>query len=107
MSTPFSLNDLAAIIRARSGGDAKTSYTKTLLDKGPSHVARKFGEEAIELVVAAVEQEVEPVVGEAADVLYHLLVVLESLGVPLADVLGELHRRTAQSGHEEKGSRGR
>ena len=101
----FTLEALAAIVRARTGGDARASYTKALLDKGPSRVAKKFGEEAVELCIAAAEGELGPVVGEAADVLYHLLVLLESLGVPLADVLGELERRTAQSGHEEKASR--
>lgn len=101
----FTLDDLAAIIRARSGGDAEASYTKSLLDKGPSHVAKKFGEEAVELVIAATEGNVRPVVAETADVLYHLLVLIESLGVSLADVLAELHRRTAQSGHAEKASR--
>ena len=101
----FTLETLAEIIRVRTGGDAKASYTKALLDKGPSRVAKKFGEEAVELCIAAAEGELGPVVGESADVLYHLLVLLESLGVPLADVLGELERRTAQSGHEEKAAR--
>ena len=105
MSAPFTLETLVEIIRARSGGDARASYTKSLLDKGPSRVAKKFGEEAVELCIAAVEGELAPVVGESADVLYHLLVLLESLGVPLSDVLGELQRRTAQSGHEEKAAR--
>ena len=101
----FTLGALAAIIRERSGGDAGASYTKSLLDKGPSRVAKKFGEEAVELCIAAAEGEPGPVVGEAADVLYHLLVLLESLGVPLDDVLGELERRTMRSGHEEKAAR--
>ena len=107
--TGFNLDDLAAIVRARSGGDAAASYTKSLLDKGPSRVAKKFGEEAVELVIAAVEGQaggdMAPVVGETADVIYHLLVLLESVGVPLADVYAELERRTAQSGHQEKAAR--
>ena len=103
--TGFTLDHLAAIIRTRSGGDAGASYTKSLLDKGPARVAKKFGEEAVELVIAAVEGDVASVVGETADVLYHLLVLLESLGIPLADVTAELQRRTAQSGHEEKAAR--
>jgi phosphoribosyl-ATP pyrophosphohydrolase len=103
--TTFTLDDLAAIIRARTARDAGASYTKSLLDKGPARVAKKFGEEAVELVIAAVEGESSPIVGETADVLYHLLVVLESRGVPLSDVLVELERRTAQSGHEEKAAR--
>ena len=105
MSDPFTLETLAEIVRARSGGDARASYTKSLLDKGPARVAKKFGEEAVELCIAAAEGELAPVVGESADVLYHLLVLLESLGVPLSDVLGELERRTVQSGHEEKAAR--
>ena len=102
----FTLETLAGIIRTRTAGDAKASYTKSLLDKGPARVAKKFGEEAVELCIAAAEGELGPVVGESADVLYHLMVLLESLGVPLADVLGELERRTALSGHEEKAARG-
>ena len=104
----FTLEDLAAIVHARAaGGDAKPSYTKSLLDQGPARVAKKFGEEAVELVIAAVEGGHQPIVGESADVLYHLLVLLESAGVPLADVLAELGRRTAQSGLEEKAARAR
>ena len=101
----FNLETLAEIIRARSGGDARASYTKSLLDKGPSRVAKKFGEEAVELCIAAVEGELAPVIGESADVLYHLLVLLESLGVPLSDVLDDLGRPTERSGHEEKAAR--
>ena len=102
----FTLDDLAAIIRARTGGDAAASYTKSLLDRGPARVAKKFGEEAVELVIAAVEGEPGAVTSEAADVLYHLLVLLQSTGVALPAVLGELERRTAQSGLEEKAGRG-
>ena len=106
MST-FTLATLAEIVRSRSGGDAGMSYTKSLLDKGPVGVAKKFGEEAVELVIAAVEGETRPVVCETADVLYHLLVILECVGVPLTDVMAELERRTGQSGHDEKALRGR
>ena len=101
----FTLEDLAAIIRVRTGSDAATSYTKSLLAQGPARVAKKFGEEAVELLVAAVEGEAQPIVGEAADVLYHLLVLLQSRSVALGDVLAELDRRTAQSGHAEKAQR--
>lgn len=107
ITSQFTLDDLAAIIRARSGGDAEASYTKSLLDRGPAQVAKKFGEEAVELVIATVEGVPQPVVSEAADVVYHLLVLLESLGVSLAEVLAELQRRTAQSGHAEKANRAR
>ncbi len=103
--TAFLLEDLAAIVHARAGGDAAASYTKSLLDKGPGHVARKFGEEAVELIVAALGTEPASVVAEAADVLYHLLVLLESAGVALPEVLGELERRTSQSGLAEKAGR--
>jgi phosphoribosyl-ATP pyrophosphohydrolase len=103
----FTLENLADIIRARSGGDARASYTKSLLDKGAPGVGKKFGEEAVELVIAAVEGEIQPIIAETADVLYHLLVVLECSGVPLSDVMAELERRTAQSGHQEKAARSR
>ena len=103
--TTFTLETLADIIRGRSAGDARASYTKSLLDKGAAGCAKKFAEEAVELVIAAIEGEIQPIVCETADVLYHLLVVLESAGVPLADILAELERRTRQSGHDEKASR--
>ncbi len=102
----FTLDDLAAIVATRAGVDAGASYTRSLLDRGPAHVARKFGEEAVELIVAALEREPAPVVAEAADVLYHLLVLLRASDVALADVLAELERRTGQSGLAEKASRG-
>ena len=102
----FTLDDLAAIVRARASADAGTSYTKSLLDKGAARCAKKFGEEAVELVIAAVEGERTEIVAESADVLYHLLVLLQAGGIALADVLAELERRTAQSGHAEKASRG-
>ena len=102
----FTLTDLADIVAARSRAEAGASYTRSLLERGPAHVARKFGEEAVELIVAALEREPAPVVAEAADVLYHLLVLLRASDVALADVLGELERRTRQSGLAEKASRG-
>ena len=102
----FTLDDLAVIVRARASADAGTSYTRSLLDKGPARCAKKFGEEAVELVIAAVEGDKGEIVAESADVLYHLLVLLQAGGVTLAEVLVELDRRTARSGHEEKASRG-
>ena len=105
MTDGFSLDDLAALVLARTTADAATSYTKSLLDKGPSRCAKKFGEEAVELVIAVAEGEKSAIVGETADVFYHLTVLLQASGVSLADVMGELQRRTAQSGHEEKASR--
>jgi phosphoribosyl-ATP pyrophosphohydrolase len=101
----FDLKDLAAIIAARAGAAADTSYTKSLLDGGPQRAAKKMGEEAIETVIAAIEGNRKAIVCESADLLYHLLVVLQACGVTLDDVLAELKRRTAQSGHDEKNSR--
>jgi phosphoribosyl-ATP pyrophosphohydrolase len=104
MST-FTLADLAAIIAARADATAETSYTKSLLEAGIARAAKKFGEEAVELVIAAAEKDHKAVISESADVLYHLLVVLKASGVTLEDVLTELERRTSQSGHAEKASR--
>ncbi len=102
----FSLADLAAIIKSRRGASAEQSYTKSLFSGGPTRIAKKFGEEAVEAVIAGVEGDKQALVGEAADVLYHLLVLLEAREIALTDVLSELERRTGQSGHEEKASRG-
>jgi phosphoribosyl-ATP pyrophosphohydrolase len=101
----FTLDDLAEIIAARASSTAEKSYTKSLLDAGPSRAAKKFGEEAIEAVLAAVSQDEAALVAEAADVIYHLLVLLRSRGVALGDVMAELERRTVRSGHEEKAAR--
>ncbi|SFJ99187.1 phosphoribosyl-ATP diphosphatase [Methylocapsa palsarum] len=101
----FTLDDLAAIVSARAGSTTEASYTKSLLDAGPARAAKKLGEEAVELVIAAMEGEPRAIVAESADLLYHLVVVLQQHGVALADVLAELERRTARSGHEEKASR--
>lgn len=101
----FSLDDLAATIALRSQTSGEKSYTRTLLDKGPRGAAKKFGEEAVELIIAAVGQDEAAVRAEAADVLYHLLVLLKAREVPLGDVLAELERRTARSGLEEKAAR--
>ena len=101
----FALETLAAIVETRAHADAGASYTRALLDKGVAQCARKFGEEATEAVIAAVAQDDSALVGEAADVLYHLLVVLKARDIPLDRVMAELERRTAQSGHAEKASR--
>ncbi len=101
----FTLEDLARIIAARADASAESSYTASLLAKGPARCAKKFGEEAVELAIAAVGQDDAAVRAEAADTLYHLLVLLRSRGVTLADVMDELERRTEQSGHAEKASR--
>jgi phosphoribosyl-ATP pyrophosphohydrolase len=102
----FTLDDLAALIHSRRNDSASTSYTKTLFDKGPAHIAKKFGEESVETVIAAVEGDTSALIRETADVLYHLLVLLEARDVSLAEVLSELGRRTNQSGLAEKASRG-
>jgi phosphoribosyl-ATP pyrophosphohydrolase len=101
----FTLDELARTIDQRAGASAETSYTRSLLDKGPAHCARKFGEEAIELAIAAAALDEHAVRAEAADVLYHLLVVLRARGVALSSVLTELERRSSRSGHDEKASR--
>jgi phosphoribosyl-ATP pyrophosphohydrolase len=101
----FTLDELARTIDERAGTSAETSYTRSLLDKGAAHCARKFGEEAIELAIAAAALDESAVRAEAADVLYHLLVVLRARGVALWSVMEELGKRSKQSGHEEKASR--
>jgi phosphoribosyl-ATP pyrophosphohydrolase len=101
----FALETLAEIVENRASADAGVSYTRSLLEKGVARCARKFGEEATEAVIAAVAEDDSALVGEAADVLYHLLVVLKARNIPLGAVMAELESRTAQSGHAEKASR--
>jgi len=101
----FTLADLEKRVHARTKASAAESYTRTLLDKGIAHCAKKLGEEAIETVLAALENDKGKLIAEAADLLYHLLVVLEARGVTLAEVEAVLEKRTAQSGHQEKSSR--
>lgn len=103
--TQFSLADLEAIVASRAASTAEKSYTKSLLDAGVPRCAKKFGEEAVEAVIAAMETDRAAFVGEAADVVFHLLVLMRARGVAVADVLAELERRTGQSGHAEKASR--
>ncbi len=103
--TEFTLHALASLIASRAAANAGTSYTKTLLDKGPAYAARKFGEEAVEAIVAAVEGDRAGLTNEAADVIYHLLVVLQTRNIAFQNVLDELERRTSRSGHEEKAAR--
>ena len=101
----FALDDLARIIAARAGADPASSHTAKLLAGGPAKAAKKLGEEAVEAALAAVQGDRAGLVGEAADVLYHLLVVLHGAGVPLEEVMAELERRTARSGLAEKAAR--
>ena len=110
METPmseFTLRDLAARVKERAQAGAETSYTRKLLDRGVAHCAKKLGEEAFETALAAVSEDRERLVAEAADLLYHLLVVLEARGVALAEVEAALAQRAAQSGLEEKAARPR
>lgn|SRR5690606_26881280 len=100
------LFQLAATIRARRSEGADRSYTRQLLDGGPERCAKKLGEEAVETVIAGVGQSDDALRAEAADLLYHLLVLLEARGVALSDVLAVLEARTAQSGLAEKAARG-
>jgi phosphoribosyl-ATP pyrophosphohydrolase len=99
------LSELAATIRARRGATAEASYTRQLLDGGVERCAKKFGEEAVETVIAALKQSDEALKGEAADLLFHLLVILEVRGIPLEDVLDVLRARQGTSGHAEKAAR--
>ena len=103
----FTIHDLAATIDARAASGGQASYTRMLLDKGPEHCAKKLGEEAVETVIAAVENNRDHLVAEAADLLFHLLVVLKSRGVNLGDVEAALAQRTSMSGLEEKAARKR
>lgn len=104
--TDFTLADVAAVIASRTEAEPDTSYTARLLQMGPAYCARKFGEESVEAIVAAVEGNPDALIGEAADVLYHLLVVLQVSGVPYEAVLTELEKRRGRSGLVEKAARG-
>lgn len=99
------LERLEATIRARREAAVDRSYTRQLLDAGPPRCARKLGEEAVELVIAAVHQDDGAVKAEAADLIYHLLVLLEARNVRFADVLAELDARAGISGVDEKAAR--
>ncbi len=101
----FSLTDLERIVAERAAASPEASYTAKLLAGGPARIAKKFGEEAVEAVIAAVAQDEAALRAEAADVLYHLLVLLKARGVAVADVMGELQARTVQSGLAEKAAR--
>ncbi len=101
----FTLHDLERTVRERTHASGEASYTRSLLDKGIAHCAKKLNEEAFETALAALQEDKERVASEAADLLYHLLVVLEARGVTLADVEAVLEQRTAQSGLQEKAAR--
>ena len=99
------LTGLAAAIRARRAESAEKSYTRQLLEGGPKRCAKKFGEEATETVIAALSEDDTALKNEAADLLYHLLVLLEARHIDVADVLGILSGRMGISGHAEKAAR--
>ncbi len=97
---------LADEVKSRHGASPETSYTAKLLSQGMEKCAKKLGEEAVEVALAAVLGDRKHLTSEAADLFYHLLVVLEAAGIPLADVMAELERRAGTSGIAEKTSRG-
>jgi len=101
----FTLHDLETRVHRRAAESAENSYTRKLIDKGVAHCAKKLGEEAVETALAAVAEDREHLIAETADLLYHLLVVLEARGVTLSEVEAVLEARTKQSGLDEKAAR--
>jgi phosphoribosyl-ATP pyrophosphohydrolase len=106
MADLSALSRLAGTIAARRTADPESSWTAKLLAKGPEKCAEKFGEEAIEAIIEAVKGDRAKLTSEAADVLYHLLVMLAARDVALDDVMAELERREGTSGIAEKAARG-
>jgi phosphoribosyl-ATP pyrophosphohydrolase len=105
MPRRFTLEDLEAIVRERAAAPPSESYTAKLLKDGAGKAAKKYGEESVEVVIASLSGSRKELTMEAADALYHLLVVLHGGGVSLADVMDELADRTRQSGLAEKAAR--
>ena len=103
----FTIQDLAATIDARAASGGEASYTRKLLDKGTDHCAKKLGEEAVETVIAAIENNRSHLIAESADLIFHLLVLLKSRDVKFSDVEDALAERTQMSGLEEKAARKR
>jgi phosphoribosyl-ATP pyrophosphohydrolase len=103
--TQFTIADLERRIAERAKASPDESYTRKLLDKGAPQCAKKFGEEAVEAVLAVVGEDRERVIAESADVLYHLLVMIHARGVTLAEVEALLETRSKKSGLDEKASR--
>lgn len=101
----MTLEDLFATIETRASADPDSSWTAKLLAKGPEKCAEKFGEEAVEAIIEAIKDDKTKLASEAADVLFHLLVMLKSRDVALSDVMDELARRQGQSGIAEKANR--
>ncbi len=105
MTAPFTLYDLERRVHDRAQATPGGSYTRTLIDKGLAHCAKKLGEEAVEVAVAVLAEDHGRVVAETADLLYHLLVVLHARGISLSEVEAALAERTRQSGLDEKAAR--
>ena len=101
----FTIYDLEKRVHTRAKADPGESYTRKLLDRGVAHCAKKLGEEAVETTIAAVAEDRERLIAETADLLYHLLVVLEARGITLAEVEAALGARMTQSGLSEKATR--
>ncbi len=102
----FTLEDLVGIVKDRAGSGDPASYTAKLARDGVARCAKKFGEEAVEAAIAAIQEDRTALTKEAADVLYHLVVLLHVAGVPFDAVTDELQRRTAETGLQEKARRG-
>ncbi len=100
------IDDLFEIIEARAKSDPEFSWTAKLLSQGPDKCAEKFGEEAIECIIAATKKNKSELIHETADLLYHLVVMLHANGVTLTEITYELEKRKNISGIEEKRSRG-
>lgn len=101
----MTLGELEKIIKTRACAPPESSWTARLLAKGPEKCAEKFGEEAIEAIIEATRNDPEKLASEAADVLFHLMVMLHARGVSLAQVMAILESRQSQSGLAEKASR--
>ncbi|MCI5111666.1 MAG: phosphoribosyl-ATP diphosphatase [Marivita sp.] len=101
----MTLEELERIVAARASASTEESWTAKLLAKGPEKCAEKFGEESIEAIIEAIKGDRDRLTSEAADVLFHLLVLLKSRDVALADVMAELAQRQGQSGLQEKANR--
>ena len=105
MSLGAELDRLAGVVAARVGGDPSSSYTAQLLAAGPARCAKKFGEEAVETIIAASQGDRAAIAAEAADALYHLIVLLQAAGVSTDEVAAVLANRSGTSGLQEKASR--
>lgn len=105
MSLGAELEKLAEVVAARAGGDPSSSYTAQLLAAGPARCAKKFGEEAVETIIAASQGDRAAIAAEAADALYHLIVLLQAAGVGTDEVAAVLANRSGTSGLQEKASR--